>query len=258
MRDSAKTVLYEIMNRRIFQNRELASQFREIFDTVFCVSERGRPRIRRSFLASYMVFSLIAGIWVICYPSRPLVVLSNLPILIGIGASVILVNPFGDYLSLWQTRFIVRYLESASRLRSVVLIIIDFVLTTGIFFLMAGVWIFFLFISTGAIGYTPGAYFYFFQLVCRFTSICRDLGMIMVDASAYNDILFILYCTTLFTSVWIWLLSSGVILWPLFKWINKVFEVEKHPLGTAMTIGASLITIPALIYGGLAITYFDS
>ncbi len=71
-------------------------------------------------------------------------------------------------------------------------------------------------------------------------------GGLLFSAKETVSVIAILFYTTLFTSVWVWLFMLGGVLWPLFTWLRGVLGVEKFPVGSAMAIGG--------VFGGLVVT----
>ena len=256
VRPGVKKTIYNRMNRAIFEESDSSVLFKNMFDYVFRVRTLGRPALNRSLFASYVVFFSISAIWAISYPER----LDDLPStwesLIAVLFFVLLLNPIGDFLSLWQTRLVVAWMAKLQTNWSFFLLLVsDLILTILVFGAAAVLWQFLLPLYTSLLGYITGDLFYIKELYCRYTFTCDGSGMIFVGAATIHDLIFILLCTTMLTSIWLWTFVIGVLLWPMFKWLNHFIKVENYPMGTAMIIGA-LIVSPILFFIGIVVVSF--
>ena len=258
LRDEIKTSISCRLRRATFDNRDVSNLFRITFDHVFDTRKYGRPRIIRSFLASYLFFVFLAIGWAIIYRDR-VSIIDGWENLTAILVFIFVVNPIGDFFSLWQTRIVVGYLAESQKERYILpLLVADIVFTILVFVIAATLWRRLLGIFIYLLGYQTGGMFYLKELYRRYTFTCTGTGMVFTDATTYNDIVFLILFTTMLTSIWLWVFVIGTLLWSTFAsihqwvtigWIHRFLNVEKYPVSIAMALG-SLVIAPILFFAG--------
>ena len=266
LRSDIKSSISYRLRRTTFENRDVSNLFRTIFDYVFDTRKYGRPRLTRSFLSSYIFFLTLVVIWIIAYPDRMRGIPASWANLAPILFFIFIVNPIGDFFSLWQTRIIVEYLSNVHRKRYFLpLLAADIFLTIVVFGITATLWRVLLDVFIGLLGYQPGGIFYLKELYCRYTFTCSGSGMVFTDAATFNDIVFLILFTTMLTSIWLWVFVVGMLLWStlgsihrvvIFGWVYRLLNVEKYPVSIAMALGGLLLAPLIFFLADAGATYF--
>ena len=266
LRDDIKNAISCRLKRTTFDNRDLSDLFRTIFDSVFDTRKYGRPRLSRSFFASYLFFLTLVVIWTIAYPDRANSIPTNWESLTSILFFILIVNPIGDFLSLWQTRIIVEYLANVQKKRYFLpLLVADIFVTIVIFGIAATLWLTLLNIFISLLGSQTGGMFYLKELYCRYTFTCSGSGMVFTDAATFNDIVFLILFTTMLTSIWLWVFVVGIWLWSTlgsihrvvaFGWIHRLLNVEKYPVSIAMALGGLPLAPLLFFLADAGVNYF--
>lgn len=244
-------------NLRRMDNGTWTRSFLSIYDTIFRASQNGRPSAARSALASTIALAVVTVAWLVAQPG----VLEffskttglRLEIVLVLSAFAIIVNVLGDYLSFWETRIVIGWMAKTDRrvIRSV-LVVGDLVSSIVIYFVALTVaWVIIISvqiplktgefdISTWARGLQVVVFKFPVQTVT--TGYIYFLGEPV--ASNFYGVFFV---TTMFTSIWLWTYVVGGILWRFLAVLAKVFDVEKHPVGAAMTIGSTVVGVVVVV-----------
>lgn len=248
LREEYKERIRRNLNRFSSEDN-LASLFLPLFDRLFDPNGTGRPRFWRSVLASCLVLSVLSIVWALLWPERAAGVFSvweTPSLLIMIVPLAVGINLIGDIFSLWETRFVVGRMAVSRGSCQAVLLLADLVATMLIYGagLVFGtfLWIALLMIlleeipSLGEIGEIGEIGEGVFDLVhSALNVLIVDRGL-MFCGPGEMDFLSIFFYTTLFTSVWVFML--GIKLWPLFTWLSgSVLNINSRPIGALMTIG---------------------
>lgn len=158
-------------------------------------------------------------------------------------------NLVPDYLSLLQTRFLIKLLPGSSVAKTILYLVIDFILTMAI--TMAALY-FMTAIAIFLVGKTHlsvnGIYW---------NQFTRALSLFSDNPKPYQTILGVYLYTSLLTSVWIWLYILGGILNiylrkidAMHRFIKRYFTIAQHPLtsiGWLLITGISMIFVPIII-----------
>lgn len=238
------------------QTSNWADSFKSLFDAVFTKHHFSWTCFYRSALASIIVVTVFllgmvgfgtATLRSIAY-GEPDSLLFR--VLYGIGLALTL-NTVLDYISLLQTRWIIEYMAQAkSTAAHFGFLVLDAILTVGIFILGAGG----LQVTLAAIG---GG--------LEDTSIFRALFFIMPGiiydwvVEGGNPVRAMFFSTFL-TSIWVWLYAiAGLVTQEtisLFRgvdWLRQVFDVENRPVQAlgimlaVLTTGVFLISAPFVL-----------
>lgn len=176
-------------------------------------------------------------------------------------------NIFADYLSLLETRIILKYLKNPNIIGTAVLLTIDFLMTTIIYFLMyfASYCILFIvvfsigndllnsqfpIIISGLLEIAPKLFQSFIGLI--------SMALLFETFSFHNEeaLLLISIYTTYFTSIWIWLFLASWVLTALITRLSNVLRIlqwalpiRTKPLRALGVVSASLVALVYLAMG---------
>jgi len=224
-----------------------AESFESLFDAVFTERHLSWACFSRSVLASAIVVSVVLLGMIGFGTATPYeVAMTGLAdswiagVLYAFGF-VILVNSFVDYISLYQTRWIISRMSGASNTVShLVYLILDAVLTTGIIVLSVGG------LQVFALAMQGGLDASVWQLIVE-----MPLFLFHVLSAGEEPILIAMFASTYFTSVWIWLYAiAGLILQGSLSflrgadWMKELFDVENQPvqaLGIMLAVLATAV-----------------
>ena len=255
------------LKRTVFDNHDASNLFESIFDRVFDTQKYRRPRLTRSFCASYLVFLVLAVVWIIVHPERINDIPSQWETLSAVLAFILVLNPIGDFFSLWQTRVIIGYLACVQRIRYFIsLLFVDLVLTIIAFVITATLWKMALEAFISLLGYQTGGMFYLRELYCVYTLRCDGSGMLYSEALTFNSLVVIILFTTMLTSIWLWVFFVGILLWSIlgsihrmvsFGWIHRMVNVEKYPITTIMALGGLPISPILILSADAAVAFFQ-
>ena len=250
-----------------------ASLFVSSFDRLFDPDQNGRPRFRRSVIASCIAMTVLTVVWILRLSDEshnpvahaatmaPFMFWSNMVVY------ALTINAVGDFFSLWETRLIVGLMAKAPPGRQLPLLLVDVAATvllysiSLVFGLSIGVFLgFFEALVYGNLAsYFDTAFSLLgIRIYAAFKSLLAGGGLTLCDNNpgAFHGIFFY---TTFFTSIWVWLFMLGIKVWPLFAWLEgTILDADKHPLGVAMTIAGiacGIVIIPVgyiLLLAGLA------
>lgn len=214
--------------------------FVRIFDRLFDPRRQGRPRFWRSFAASFIILMALVAMWAVLLPERFDEVTFQIwweSLLMGIVAIVI--NGFGDYLSLIESRHVIGKISvSRSSGLNAGWLALDLVLTVLIFLVMLAISVLIILFVLGLdysmlSGIFPGFWPNFLEILANTKEI-----LLFTSGIADRDILALFCYTTLFTSVWLWVFWWGGVLSRVFVRLRKLLSMDKWPIGTPMAIGA--------------------
>lgn len=228
------------------------STFANVFDSIFGKKHLSWRCFWRSCVASLIAVIVVTSIWGVLRPEHLASYLVGLQdwlgddMLVGLLAFVIL-NLFPDYISLLESRYIIRRMSTAQHSpgRILSLLVLDVVLTVSIFFaaLLPLAFI--------------GAYAFGVSALEVYTKVMAEIlehGVFL--SSEYDSLSFgIFFYTTFFTSVWVWLYAiSGLVIQLAgylgigFNRLKWFLDIENKPLHSLGVISMLLVT---LIYLGV-------
>jgi hypothetical protein len=138
---------------------------------------------------------------------------------------ILVTNILPDYVSLLETRFVLKLMRGSTLLPTLLLLVVDVVFTGG----TAAAWNALLLLPRQGKAFTD-----FLEM----------------------DVAWLVY-PAFFTSIWLWLYAgSGFLLKAArhfdlgFAWFNRKFDIEKHPLNAIGLVAGSLV---AILYWGWAV-----
>ena len=233
------------------------STFADVFDSIFGKKHFSWRCFWRSCVASLIAVIVVASIWAVLRPDDVAGFFDELRsgsfghfLLWFYGAFFVFLNLFPDYVSLLESRYIIRRMSTAqhSTGRILSLLALDFVLTVSIFF--ATPFLFF-FVNSYASGDTAADAL---EVYTGFIAEILEYGVFL--KSPYDSLSFgIFFYTTFFTSVWVWLYAiSGLVVklagylgigFSRLKWF---LDIENKPLHSLGVISMLLVT---MIYLGV-------
>lgn len=216
--------------------------FAEIFDRVFGRKHLSWKCLRRSAIASILI-TIVMFVYSLLHFGVRCLNLSGVqwPDTKPILMTSLLACIIPPYLSLLETRLILRVMKRTSHsLTWVLLLIIDLIITgyTSVVFVYVAV-----VLAKGAddLGGT------IISLPFKIAQHPIDLAWILVAPKATASFLFI---PCLFTSIWLWLYAgSGFLLKAArrfdlgFDWFNRKFDIEKKPLQSIGMVAGALVAV---------------
>ena len=233
-----------------------------LFDFIFNTNkENERPAFWRSIAVSSSIFSIILIVWIINPSGRAhdvyqiefverfnaygvgQVVLVSVAIL----AFMIFINGIGDFFSLWASRiFIGRMAKSPTKRTRAIILMLDAIVSVLIF--VVGVSLALIFS-----GITPvSEKTLLVKFSDTFGGFFLENGILFANNEPQFDLLCVMFYTTLVTSIWVWAFLIGMGLWRGLKFVRKILDAKKHPLGTLMTLGAVPIALSVAVAGYVA------
>ena len=210
--------------------------FNKAFDRIFGYKHLSIQCFLKSSMASLIVVIVMLISWSFLYPTSLMATIIDEPdFIIAFFLLVTILNFIPDYVSLFQTRLILNYIEHAGIKWLSVLIVLDLIITGLIFALGLG---------TFAI-LTENVDIYF--------SLLSD--MIQFRSIGNRPPIGILFYSTFFTSVWLYLFLAASIsvkflhsMGRIGNWIMTIIEVEKKPFQSMGLIIILLTTLAFIIY----------
>ncbi|MEM7366558.1 MAG: hypothetical protein AAF525_21290, partial [Pseudomonadota bacterium] len=233
----------------------LPAQFSRAFDLIFTERHTSITCILRSIAASLIATALFYVLAVsfgflqfVPETLNP----EDLWIISGVLLGSLVLNAIPDYLSLLETRWMMRWVESKA---SVVWVLLgDLVLTSLIFFLWIGIWVVLLTVNR-----SEPLHGYELLEFLRFT-----LSLSPLDASGdeTNFSFGVFFYSTFFTSIWLWLYVAGGIVSRILVHANngtgillRIADFDKQPL---RALGFTcVITITLIFVVGLPVAVAD-
>lgn len=242
----------------------LANLFLGPFDRVFDSRDTGRPRISRAALASCLVLGTFLFLGALCWVGDAnnafarITDRSAFPEWSGIFAALafaIGTNLVGDIFSLWETRFILGRMAVASPKLQALFLLLDLVATVLIYCigLVLGAYIaliFELFQGNTTLECILNPSFVYgwveFTVSETYSKLIFDRGLLFLGPRSSYDLFSVYFYTALSTSIWVWMFFLGIKLWPSLSRVGRLLDVDRAPVGVAMTIGG--------LFFGFAIT----
>ena len=233
----------------------LADLFLGPFDRIFHPTDTGRPRISRAAMASCLVlgaFLFLGALYWVGDDSNAFAIITDpsvFPGWSGIFAAMafaIGTNLVGDIFSLWETRFILGRMADAPPRFQAPFLLLDLVATILIYCigLVLGAYIALVFELFQ--GYTtlerilnPSFVYGWIELSVTetYSKLIVDKGLLFLGPRNSYDLLSVYFYTALSTSIWVWMFFLGIKLWPSLSRVGRLLDVDRAPVGVAMTIG---------------------
>lgn len=244
--------------------------FIQLFDNYFDPRRRRRPEVIRSSIASLSVFGILFLVWLVSsrfevayetvmhmdstwneeeIEKETGISLNTLWALnvLALFVIVVVVNLVGDYFSLWESRIIVgRMVDTGGFLHRAAFLLLDLLatiiiysvaLTSGAVLVLSSLYIFFQYPSFSAwevvLSVWGGVLRIYTELILG--------GLVFSHSNPINDLYSVCFYTTLFTSIWVWAFSIGLVLFRALVILAAVFDARQNPIGTAMTIGGAIL-----------------
>jgi hypothetical protein len=166
----------------------------------------------------------------------------------------ITINALGDYISLLESRAIIRIIsKNASIYRSMIFLFLDVIITTGIYFIM--------YMTAFAVISQPVLLEFLNKMLYEYlafpTTVLPNIVIFIFPMQPYEFLIIVTYLTTLFTSVWVWVFIIG---WAVvqngsrFQIILRVLQfalpIKTKPM---RAIGEVAALVTALAFIALAI-----
>ena len=254
---SRDTVRDWLLSRRfVDETSNWADSFKSLFDAVFTENHFSWTCFYRSALASALVVTVfllgmvgfgVATFRSIAHSGPDSLILG---VLYGIALAIV-VNSVMDYVSLFQTRWIIKWMaQTKSTAAHLGFLLLDVLLTAGIVVLCAG--------GTQVSLVTLGG-------GLDDTSIWRALFVIMPDIILEDVVeggspVRAIVASTFLTSIWLWLyviagmaMRGAVSLFRGVDWMSEFFDVETRPVQAlglmlaVLTTGVFLISAPFVL-----------
>lgn len=211
--------------------------FNKAFDRIFGYKHLSIQCFLKSSMASLIVVIVMLISWSFLYPTSLMATIIDEPdFIVTFFLLVTFLNFIPDYISLFQTRLILKYIEHAGIRWLSVLLVLDLIITGLIFALGLGIFI----ILAGV-------------NVDIYLSILSD--MIQFRSLGNRPPVGILFYSTFFTSVWLYLFLAASIsvkflhsMGRIGNWIITIIEVEKKPFQSMGLIIILLTTLAFIIY----------
>lgn len=253
VRDGISRWLQKIDPERAVSN--WPKTFAAVFDQLFGERHLSWRCFRRSCVASLATFFIIALLWTGVYPGRFAESVNFLyeadikfPFIVLLA---IIGNVIPDYLSLFESRMMIKVMEKLKRKIFIgLLLLIDLLLTGFIFFSCAFIG---LIISVQIVTGVP------FYVILKW--FVNDLPLIFLSfvtfekgtgPESFSDAIW--FYSTYFTSIWIWIyaFSLGVVRIAVMAgggmtWFRKVFDIQNKPLRSAGYVAVGLVTVIYLV-----------
>lgn len=244
-----------------------STHFGEVFDGIFGKRHLTWRCFWRSCLAS--IFAFIVAIVILPFTGTVKILMPPLPsdliysskVISSVAFFILFLgcNLIPDYLSLLETRYIIRWIgKKYSISRATILLLFDLLLTGIIWLIWSDLIVTVLYFCFK--GELPW-YFVRFLLV-SFWAVLRWLffGSIVPRDDIYWILAKTMFYSAFFTSAWVWLyVSSGIVV----KLVNRIgiglrmftsiLNIREHPIMSLGLIACVLITILFLVGLGLAL-----
>ena len=246
LNNAYRETVFKTMNT-VKQENNPVSLFLGIFDFIFKPNEMRMPRIGRSILASCISLTVVTILTMLIFGTERIETLveridtvGDLYILI---IFMICVNFIVDILSLWETRIVMDRMANAEGLYQGLLLILDIIATVLIFMIGIAIYALVVFVMV-LVGAWPNeiplseSHEIFNLIPLTFKFLLLDKGWLFCYPGDGSELITIYFYTSLFTSVWLWIFWLGVKVWPLYRWIGGVLNVDKFPVGSALALGS--------------------
>lgn len=216
------------------------SQFALLFDRIFGERHLSFKCFFRSCIASAISIAILSLICISIRYREFSSATDKAFMLAKIGIVMAMLNFVLDYISLLETRIIIKWMSRAHKSsRLAIFLVLDFIIT-GLIFIVA-------FLILALVG---GAISYPEWLISTLKN-----GFLFREGGEGEVItLGIFIYSTYFTSVWIWLyVISGILVrgtasfGSLFKWLKKVLDMENQPFRSIGFVSMFLVSLGFLV-----------
>jgi len=242
-------------------------QFAAVFDRLFGEKHLTWKCFVRSSFASIIAVFLMTLIWGVLRSDDFVGYFTSTPlthVLIRFVFWILLFNLLADYVSLLETRLVIRFMKS-SRLSKILGLATDFILTAGIYFIgfivgsiISGVVIEILYESLVDWEPTSRNEILSFETLL---SVFFPLGqgglneMIQLKCTDHQLPFGIYFYSTFFTSLWLWLyVISGFTVKLTQKlnislnWLKKYLDIDQKPLRSMALVSIMMVTIIFIVW----------
>lgn len=228
------------------------SQFNAVFDTIFTKSHLSWTCFFRSCVASLISVILLTFIWYLLrntefndFLNNPEAFKRSLLLIPGI----ILVNFIADYISLLETRYMIKYLGDNYSIRRLWFVLIaDLILT---YIILMGITLFyfkFIYFEYFVTEWKPveGIFNYLYNK----KNVISSLKMGVIKTGWFS--MGVLFYSAFFTSIWLWMYAIAGYLIKFINFVKKkfaasstIFDIHKKPL---LFIGFYAAIFQTIIY----------
>ena len=221
------------------------SQFALLFDRIFGERHLSFKCFFRSCIASAISVAILFLIYIsIHYREFSSYTDSDKTVmLLAIGSLMAILNFVPDYISLLETRIIIKWMSRAHKSsRLAIFFVFDFIITGLIIIVALSILLLFIFWA---------------ESISDHEKVLRILGysFLFRKAGPYTPYTFgIFIYSTYFTSVWIWLyVISGILVrgtasfGSLFKWLKKVLDIENQPFRSIGFVSMFVVSLGFLV-----------
>ena len=213
--------------------------FLHVHDIVFLPTPKGRPRVSRSLIVSFMTLLVVFLAWVFSDFANTTSSLEGLAIVFILYA--LSFNMLMDFVSHWETRIIIVLMAKTKRAWIRVLFLLLDVVASIMIFLVGLVLGTLIFVAVLVLlGGSSLDDTYIGTVSMTVQEVFFSYGWIFLDDSGLN-FFGVFFITTFFTSIWIWAFLLGVSLWPFIIWLKSAQDPKAHPYRVVMTIGGVCI-----------------
>ena len=242
----------------IKQGNGFIKLFLYFFDSFLKPSRTGRPHVVRSLLASCITLIILSTIWMLFYPERVMALLNLVPDLadppwLFVPTMLIIsisVNFVGDFFSLWESRFVMGYMTKVRWRFQVILLLLDIASTILIFYggMVLALNITLLISDSTLLEIYPNRLSAIAEFLYQMhIKLFVDGAIFFCGQNEHLDIINIIFYTTLFSSVWLWIFLIGVKTWPLIRCVGKVIDICRYPLTSIMLFGSTFLGLLIII-----------
>lgn len=218
--------------------------FAKVFDSVFGVDHPSWRCFRRSCVASLACVSIVTLIWGALRTDEFMAFIAqeNIGSLAAFPFLFAFMNLIPDYLSLLETRYVIRWTgNQPSLVRLLAFLIIDLAATSVIALgAVVGLWGFYR---------TVAPWYPVFPFLVAIKSYLKHAPFLTVMAPGFLSP-GIWFYSTFFTSIWVWLYGlSGLIvrlagsLGAVFRGLEGILDIDNRPLHAIGLVWSVLVTI---------------
>lgn len=238
-------------------NDNWPKQFIEVFDTVFTKKHFSFLCFFRSCLMSIIWILVLTLVWYLIHPQQIKDFINDKEFeqrVLLLLPGVILVNLLADYISLLETRYMLKYLSKGyTKKRLLFTLLLDLVLTAIILIVITVPYFYFIYFKYFAPEIAPqGTIEYLFDrksLAAAFSFDVLKEGWFSMSPLFYS---------ILFTSAWLWIyVIAGFMIKIYYKFVKKfsitlnLFNIKEKPL---LYIGFVAVLLESFIYLGYLIS----
>lgn len=230
------------------------AQFAAVFDRVFGERHLSWRCFGRSCVASFVFVAIVTFLWVALRPTLFTAFIQSARFdkdMFSVLSFVVIVNLIPDYLSLLETRYVIRWMRfSHSTVRVFFLLVFDLAATAVIFLGSLAVFLTFFLIlgDTGlSIGEIAGA---LTEFLSTFVGLALPLSVAEPGFASPG----IPFYSTFFTSVWVWLYALSGLAVKLTQhlgvglaFLKRVLDIDNKPLRSIGFVSMMLVTLVYLI-----------